>query len=299
VGNSIIRNHSNLDDQENDTKHLRLLKFFTLSSFLSTIIILTLVGLSIHFLFTHFLLREAESDAVNIGLALLEQEKAILIDEQKDGTKYINIDKDEIELFDRRIRKSVDIFHIAKLKIYTPDGIIAYSTDPKIIGKSDHSNIDLNAALIGEISSKLESETDVWDLAEEQKVSSEMVETYLPIMDHSNRIVGVYEIYMDVSSYRNDLKYTLAAILGILLVILIIVFGVLSLLMKRAIKTIYSKSRDIRILKGLLPICSFCKKIRIDEGEWEVLESYISKRTESQFSHGLCPDCRKEQYPNL
>jgi hypothetical protein len=69
--------------------------------------------------------------------------------------------------------------------------------------------------------------------------------------------------------------------------------------MKRAIKTIYAKSHDIRILKGLLPICSFCKKIRNDLGDWEVLENYISDRSESQFSHSLCPECKVEHYPDL
>jgi len=243
--------------------------------------------------------RRAESDAVNIGLALLEQEKHTLIKEKVEGEKYVHIEEEELILFDQRVRKSLNIFHIAKLKIYTLEGTIVYSTDPEIIGKSDHANKHLHTAIHGEVSSKFESTIDVWDLAEEQKVGSEIVETYLPIRDNSNNIVGVYEIYMDVSAYRNEVKYALAEILGIFLVILILVFGVLGLFMKRAIKTIYSKTRDLRILKGLLPICSFCKKIRNDEGEWEVLERYISVRTKSQFSHGLCPDCKIEQYPDL
>jgi hypothetical protein len=104
---------------------------------------------------------------------------------------------------------------------------------------------------------------------------------------------------MDVSSYRNEVKYALIAIIAIFLFILILVFGVLRIFMKRAIKTIYSKSQDIRILRGLLPICSFCKKIKNDAGEWEILENYISIRTESQFSHGLCPECKEKHYPDL
>jgi hypothetical protein len=299
VVKSFNSSHSHLKDHSSDIQHSRLLKFFTLSSLFSMIIILLLVGMSIHILFTHFLIREAESEAVKIGLALLEQEKDILIDQDKDGRKYIKIDEDEIGPFDKRVKKSVDIFRIVKLKIYTPEGFIIYSTDVDIIGESDHTNKDLHAALKGEVSSKLESETDVWDLMDEQKVGSEMVETYLPIRDQGNNIVGVYEIYMDVSSYRNEVKYALIAIIAIFLFILILVFGVLRIFMKRAIKTIYSKSQDIRILRGLLPICSFCKKIKNDAGEWEILENYISIRTESQFSHGLCPECKEKHYPDL
>jgi DNA-binding response OmpR family regulator len=48
---------------------------------------------------------------------------------------------------------------------------------------------------------------------------------------------------------------------------------------------------EIKTLKGFIPICASCKKIRDDEGYWNQLEAYISKHTEAIFSHGLCPDC--------
>jgi hypothetical protein len=53
---------------------------------------------------------------------------------------------------------------------------------------------------------------------------------------------------------------------------------------------------EVQALRGLLPICSFCKKIRDDHGEWEPLERYISERSEAQFSHGLCPGCARQHY---
>ena len=48
---------------------------------------------------------------------------------------------------------------------------------------------------------------------------------------------------------------------------------------------------EIKTLKGFIPICASCKKIRDDEGYWNQLEAYISKHTDAVFSHGLCPDC--------
>ena len=48
---------------------------------------------------------------------------------------------------------------------------------------------------------------------------------------------------------------------------------------------------EIQYLRGILPICSYCKKIRNDSGYWEQLETYFSKYTDTQFSHGICPDC--------
>ena len=56
---------------------------------------------------------------------------------------------------------------------------------------------------------------------------------------------------------------------------------------------------EIQTLRGILPICSSCKKIRDDKGYWNQIESYIQKHSEAQFSHGICPDCAKKFYPDL
>ncbi|MBN1398574.1 MAG: hypothetical protein JXA06_11130 [Bacteroidetes bacterium] len=53
-----------------------------------------------------------------------------------------------------------------------------------------------------------------------------------------------------------------------------------------------------RILSGLLPICSNCKKIRNDKGYWDQLEKYIQTHSEAQFTHGICPECAKKLYPD-
>lgn len=56
---------------------------------------------------------------------------------------------------------------------------------------------------------------------------------------------------------------------------------------------------EIKTLTGILPICSFCKKIRDDKGYWEQVEVYINKHSEANFSHSICPKCVKEKYPDL
>jgi sigma-B regulation protein RsbU (phosphoserine phosphatase) len=57
--------------------------------------------------------------------------------------------------------------------------------------------------------------------------------------------------------------------------------------------------KDIQTLGGLLPICSYCKKIRNDQNYWEQVESYIAKHARVQFSHGLCPTCFQTQMAAL
>lgn len=56
---------------------------------------------------------------------------------------------------------------------------------------------------------------------------------------------------------------------------------------------------EVKTLRGFLPICSSCKKIRDDTGYWNQIEAYIHKHTEAQFSHGICPDCAEKLYPDL
>ena len=55
----------------------------------------------------------------------------------------------------------------------------------------------------------------------------------------------------------------------------------------------------IKTLRGLIPICANCKKIRDDKGYWSQIESYIQKHSEAEFSHGICPECARKLYPEL
>ncbi len=57
--------------------------------------------------------------------------------------------------------------------------------------------------------------------------------------------------------------------------------------------------QEMRILKGFLPICASCKKIRDDNGYWTQIERYIKEHSEAEFTHGLCPDCASRLYPDF
>ena len=56
---------------------------------------------------------------------------------------------------------------------------------------------------------------------------------------------------------------------------------------------------QVKTLSGLLPMCSICKKVRDDQGYWNKLEEYLSKHSSAEVSHGLCPDCVREHYPEV
>jgi hypothetical protein len=56
---------------------------------------------------------------------------------------------------------------------------------------------------------------------------------------------------------------------------------------------------NIKTLRGLIPICANCKKIRDDEGFWSQVEGYISAHSDAKFTHGICPECAKKYYGEL
>lgn len=68
---------------------------------------------------------------------------------------------------------------------------------------------------------------------------------------------------------------------------------------ERLIGELRNANRRIGALSGLLPICSSCKKIRDERGQWRQLETYIREHSQADFSHGMCPDCVRHYYPEL
>lgn len=67
----------------------------------------------------------------------------------------------------------------------------------------------------------------------------------------------------------------------------------------KLIDSLQSALNEIKTLKGIVPICSHCKKIRDDKGYWIQIESYIQKHSEAEFSHGICQECEKKYFPDM
>ena len=55
----------------------------------------------------------------------------------------------------------------------------------------------------------------------------------------------------------------------------------------------------LKVLKGILPICSYCKQIRNDKGYWQQVEEYVSSHSAAEFSHSICPACLKKHFPDI
>jgi K+-sensing histidine kinase KdpD len=96
--------------------------------------------------------------------------------------------------------------------------------------------------------------------------------------------VGVWTIHIEVfNSVLNAM-------------IRITVLAAFALLIDRTSEQTRKLSQRVRVLEGILPVCSFCKKIRDKQGHWFSMEQFITERSEAQFSHGFCPECGERHY---
>jgi DNA-binding NtrC family response regulator len=67
----------------------------------------------------------------------------------------------------------------------------------------------------------------------------------------------------------------------------------------KLVKELQNALAEIKTLSGLLPICSYCTKIRDDKGYWNKIEAYIKEHADVDFSHSICPECLKQYYPEF
>ncbi len=68
---------------------------------------------------------------------------------------------------------------------------------------------------------------------------------------------------------------------------------------EKLISNLQKALEEVKTLSGLIPICSHCKKVRDDGGYWDQVENYITKHSNVDFSHGICPDCLRQYYPEM
>jgi hypothetical protein len=100
----------------------------------------------------------------------------------------------------------------------------------------------------------------------------------------------------DRASFDETLPaFLLVMLFGMALCIAGIVLGAL---VQKELLMLYKEAQTkVNVLSGLLPICMHCKRIRGDEGSWTQVESYVKAHSEADFSHGICPECRQQLYP--
>lgn len=221
------------------------------------------------------------------------------------------LNKEYLALNSRTIESVMRDLNILKIKIYSPSGEAVYSTD-----RSDVEHI-INEKYINIIMDRRDVFTRIRlegaESVEGHLVETSLAVTYVPIM-RSSSFSGIIKIYYDITKakgrydkIRSD-AVVLVIILasGLMILVFITSFKASKIINERAqilgereelILELREALAKVKTLRGLLPVCSVCNKIRNDRGDWIYVDVYITEHSEAEITHGYCPQCERKQFP--
>ena len=249
-----------------------LLRLLHRVAFVSTLLILSLSASGIYWVYERYVIKNAESEAVSISQSILALEQhRLLRSSEIQGVELLLLDKLQMPMFDQAIRKYLEPYNILKIKIFSPTGEVVYSTDRSIIGQRDHHNQRLAMALAGRNDSKLQTKEEVYDLQDEKRFDIDVVETYVPIRNSADQVVGSFEIYQDTTAYRNEVIGGVVLSVMIIGGILGVVFCIAYLFLRTAVNRLSQAQSDLRTLAtldGLTGLVNHREIVRIGKNEF-------------------------------
>lgn len=211
----------------------RLLRLLVTTAMVSIVVIVLLSAYGFYRIFSGFVITSAENDSVQLSNVMIDQQKPLLFDATSSHSIGLVVLEKNIIQLDRNLRHFLQPFGIIKIKIYDRHKRIIYSTETNLIGKVDENNVRLKRALSGKIDAKLETKDKVHDLVEEQLLNVDVVETYVPITSETGAVLGSFEVYVNVTNYREKVRYGVIVMTSLLILVLLGVFGFSYLLVRR------------------------------------------------------------------
>jgi len=237
-----------------------LLRLLVTTAIISIAIIIIVSGFSFYRVFSGFVIRNAETDSIHLCNLLIDQHQDILFTRSADNRTVLEIKESEFLRFDRNLRHVLAPYQILKVKIYDTGKKIVYSTEPALIGRVDDGNMRLDNALSGMVDAKMETKEDAHDLKEERLFDVDVVETYVPIMSPDNRVVGSFEVYMNVTPYRDQIRKGGAVTTLFLTLIVLSVFGFSFLLIRSGTSQLKAAQMQLEILACTDPLTGLANR---------------------------------------
>lgn len=210
----------------------KLLQIFLFISILGTLIILSSSYWGMGYVLNKYNTESAQLDALNIGHILFQIEHDTLVDPATDKLWPI-IPTETFTSFDKRMRALLSPMNIIKVKIFSPEELIIYSTDHQLIGQIDNGNVKLEQALKGQVVSDLKRKESVTDLSDETQFNIDVIETYVPMSNQDDNIIGAYEVYLNITPYRLRIESTIQIQTLMIFGLLLMIFTALSIVMWR------------------------------------------------------------------
>lgn len=176
--------------------------------------------------------------------------------------------------------KDRDLIYLGCNRSFARDAGFAYPDD--VVGKDDYQLVWRDQADLYRADDRRVIETGVARmLIEEPQATPEgttitLLTSKVPLRDAQGAVRGVLGTYLDIT----DRKRTEAAL-------------------AEEQKRLRHALDDVQTLRGIVPICALCKKVRDDQGYWGQVEKYIAEHSEATLTHGICPQCSKTLYGEL
>ncbi|HIJ82441.1 MAG TPA: GGDEF domain-containing protein [Desulfuromonadales bacterium] len=209
-----------------------LLRLLITVAFISIAVVVIVSGYGFYRIFAGFVIKNAENDTVRLCKVLIEQQKELMFVTAPGNQVVLGLHGTETLAFDRSLRHYLTPFNIIKVKVYTTGKKIVYCTDPMLIGKIDQDNLRLKNALNGNIDAKMVTKEKARDLADEELLDVDVVETYVPIRAPDNKILGSFEVYMNITEYRDQIRMGAMVVTLLMSFVMVGVFGFAYLLMR-------------------------------------------------------------------
>lgn len=158
----------------------------------------------------------AIQESVRLCRVMTSQQSELLRGADSAHSHELTLRGEDVPALDRNLRHFLRPFGIVKIKIYDHHRKIIYSTEPRLIGRVDSGNSRLERALSGISDAHLKSGKTMRDLADEELIDVDVVEAYVPVTSETGTVLGCFEVYVNVTHYREQLRHNLI-LMGLLL----------------------------------------------------------------------------------
>lgn len=244
------------------------LKRFCAVAILASIVLLALSGYAASKIYERYVVRLAESNAVNLASAIVNSHRSEL-DSALESAPLL---PPQLISLDKMLRNFVQPYGIVKIKLFSLDGIIIYSTDMSIIGQDSSANLLLKEALSDGASSNIQRKDQFRDLKHEDRFDVDVVESYVAMKTPDGDVIGAFEIYQDMSDFRSEMQQGVFLFVGFLATIL---FGVVCTafgFMRKAAKKMISQQYLLEELATIDTVTGIYNRAEITrkmEAEWQ------------------------------
>ena len=255
-----------------------LAKYFSLTCLILFVTVTSVMCVGFYHISTRYIRMDAEAHAVPVADWMSKTAFT-------EGRPFPQPGTQEREAIRSELRGVLPPLQVFKIKVYDTSAKVIYSTDSTIAyGQPDPDNKKLQHALLGTITSELESDESVWDLDSEVQREGAIVETYVPVKDSSGRVIGVMEIYQDVTATYERILPALILIIVIASVLAMgTLYGVLYWFIRRAHLTIRAQTQTIRRAKTELESYAVELERRVSERTRQLQESLAQQQQDEKM----------------